>query len=273
MLLKRITHCIFVLTILLILPFEVMAGPVEVVFKLNLKAPENSKDVRIWIPYPVTDENQKVSHVKIDGNYTSSGVQKERAFGNSILYAEWKNPGKERILTYTFTVERKEVVKKDFPEQETELDLKLFEPYLASTSLGPTGGKVKRLAETITEKETTILGKSRAIYNWIVDNMYRDPNVKGCGFGRVEQLLISMGGKCGDISSVYVALARSVGIPTREIFGIRIPKGKEGEMTKAQHCWAEFYLPGYGWDPFDKILAGIFRVLEDNDISLTRITD
>ena len=81
--------------------------------------------------------------------------------------------------------------------------------------------------------------------------MYRDPNIKGCGFGRVEQLLVSLGGKCGDISSVYVALARSAGIPAREIFGIRLPKGKEGEMTKAQHCWAEFYLSGYGWVPVD----------------------
>lgn len=252
MLLKKIAYCIFVLAVLLIFPFEVMAGPVEVVFELNLKAPENSKDVRIWIPYPVSDENQNVSHVKIEGNYTSSGVQKEKAFGNSILYAEWKNPGRERILTYTFTVERKEVVRKQhFPQRETALDRKLFEPYLVPTSLGPTSGKVKKLAETITEKETTILAKSRAIYDWIVDNMYRDPNIKGCGFGRVEQLLISLGGKCGDISSVYVALARSAGIPSREIFGIRIPMGKEGDMTKSQHCWAEFYVPGYGWVPVD----------------------
>jgi transglutaminase-like putative cysteine protease len=48
-----------------------------------------------------------------------------------------------------------------------------------------------------------------------------------------------------------VALARSVGVPSREIFGIRIPNGKEGDMTKAQHCWAEFFLPGYGWVPID----------------------
>jgi transglutaminase-like putative cysteine protease len=38
------------------------------------------------------------------------------------------------------------------------------------------------------------------------------------------------------------------------VFGIRLPKGAEGDMTKAQHCWAEWYLPGYGWvvvDPAD----------------------
>ena len=49
-------------------------------------------------------------------------------------------------------------------------------------------------------------------------------------------------------------LARAEGIPAREVFGIRMPKGKEGEITKSQHCWAEFYSPGYGWvvvDPAD----------------------
>jgi len=251
MFLKRIIYCILMLAVVLIFPLEVMAGPVEVVFKLNLKAPEKSKDVRIWIPYPVTDENQIINNVKIDGNYAFHGIQKKKAFGNSILYAEWKTPGQKRTLTYTFRVERKEVVRKAFPARETALDRKMFEPYLIPTSFGPTDGKVKQLAETITAGKTSTLDKSRAIYDWIVDNMYRDPNIKGCGFGRVEQLLISLGGKCGDISSVFVALARSVGIPAREIFGIRIPKGKEGEMTKAQHCWAEFYLSGYGWVPVD----------------------
>ncbi|MRS03290.1 transglutaminase family protein, partial [bacterium] len=246
----RLFYCIFALLVF-VFPFELMANPVEVVLKLNLKAPQESKDVRVWIPYPVTDENQKIGHVQIEGNYTNYSIERDKGWGNSILYAEWKNPGQERVLTYTFRAERNEIVKKEFPKKEEQLDRKLFEPYLAPTSLGPTGGKVKELAEKITAKETTILGKSRAIYDWIVDNMYRDPNIKGCGFGRVEQLLISLGGKCGDISSVYVALARSAGVPSREIFGIRIPAGKEGVMTKSQHCWAEFYLPGYGWVPVD----------------------
>jgi len=78
--------------------------------------------------------------------------------------------------------------------------------------------------------------------------------VKGCGLGEVDVLLGKPGGKCADIHSVFVTLARAEGIPAREVFGIRMPKGKEGEITKSQHCWAEFYLPGYGWvvvDPAD----------------------
>ena len=51
--------------------------------------------------------------------------------------------------------------------------------------------------------------------------------------------VITLGGKCADIHSVFVALARAAGVPAREIFGLRLPSGKTGEITKWQHCWAE----------------------------------
>ncbi len=224
---------------------------VEVTLKFDLKEPENSREVRLWIPHPVSDENQTIEDVKIEGNYSSQGIYREKDFGNSILYAEWKNPRENKTLTYTFQVKRKEVVKKNFPAKESSLNKNILGKYITPTSLGPTSGKVREKAQSIINDKKSVLAKSRAIYDWIVDNMYRDPQIKGCGIGEVERLLESFGGKCGDIHSVYVALARSVGIPAREIFGIRIPSGKEGDMTKAQHCWAEFYLPGYGWVPVD----------------------
>lgn len=44
---------IIVLIILLFFPLTGIAGPVEITFKLNLKVPENSRNVHVWIPYPV----------------------------------------------------------------------------------------------------------------------------------------------------------------------------------------------------------------------------
>ncbi|MEW5743845.1 MAG: transglutaminase domain-containing protein [Nitrospirota bacterium] len=223
----------------------------EVTIQFNLNAPADAKEVRLWVPYPVSDENQTVEDIKVTGNFAHSGVYREGEYGNMALYAEWNTPSKERTLTYTIKVKRKEALKKDFPKKELLFSKEEFAQYLKPTSLGPTSGKVKELAEKITKGKKTNLAKSRAIYDWIVNNMHRDPNIKGCGYGEVEKLLVSLGGKCGDIHSVYVALARSVSVPSREISGIRMPKGREGDMTRNQHCWAEFYMPGYGWVPVD----------------------
>ncbi len=99
-----------------------------------------------------------------------------------------------------------------------------------------------------------MLGKAKAIYDWVVENMVRDPDTRGCGLGDVHELLSLRGGKCADIHSVYVALARAAGVPAREVFGIRQGKLPTQDITSWQHCWAEFHLPGYGWvvvDPGD----------------------
>ncbi len=223
----------------------------QLTIEVNLNAPSDAKEVRLWIPYPVSDENQDIWDIKVNGNFSNMGVYREGDNGNMALYAEWNSPSKERTLTYSFKAKRKEVIKKDFPKKELAFSKEEFKQYLKATSLGPTTGKVKELADKITKGKKTNLAKSRAIYDWIVNNMHRDPNIKGCGFGEVEKLIVSLGGKCGDIHSVFVALSRSAGVPAREIFGIRMAKGKEGDITKSQHCWAEFYMPGYGWVPVD----------------------
>jgi len=223
----------------------------EVTVQFNLSAPVDAKNVRLWIPYPVSDENQSIEDVRVTGNFSNSGAYREGENGNVALYAEWNGPSKDRTLTYSFNVDRKEVVKKNFPEKELPFSKEEFKEYLKATSLGPTTGKVKELADKITKGKKTNLAKSKAIYDWILNNMHRNPDIKGCGFGEVEKLIVSLGGKCGDIHSVFVALSRSAGVPSREIFGIRMAKGKEGDITKSQHCWAEFYMPGYGWVPVD----------------------
>ena len=70
----------------------------------------------------------------------------------------------------------------------------------------------------------------------------------------------NLGGKCADLNALYVGLARSVGIPARDVYGIRVAPSEYGykslgtgsaNVTKAQHCRAEFFARGYGWVPVD----------------------
>ncbi|MGA7104436.1 MAG: transglutaminase domain-containing protein [Candidatus Deferrimicrobiaceae bacterium] len=238
----------------------------EISYSVHLNAPAEAKVVRLWIPYPMSDENQEITDVVVTGNQTASGVYKEGAFGNAALYAEWRDTKGPRSLTYTFQVHRRERVTKDFPKAERPFSKAEYRKVLAPTRLANLQGAEKELAAKITTGKNTNQEKAFAIYDWIVENMFRDPNTKGCGIGDVDTLIRKLGGKCGDIHSVYVALARSAGLPAREVFGIRIPSGQRGDMTKAQHCWVEWYSPGYGWVVVDP--ADVRKAILERKISL-----
>ncbi|MBT1076141.1 transglutaminase domain-containing protein [Geobacter grbiciae] len=225
------------------------AGVVTV--DVDLSAQEKGKEVKLWLPYPVSDANQSITGISVTGDYAESGVYTDRANGSPMLHARWKGDATSRKLSFTFAAERQEVVRRAFPDKEAAWDPADYRQYLAPTSLGPTSGEVKKLADSITKGKKTVLEKARAVYDWTCENTYRDPNTRGCGKGDVCALLEKPGGKCTDISSVFIALSRAAGVPAREVFGIRLGKKAEEDITTWQHCWAEFFLPGYGWVPVD----------------------
>lgn len=139
----------------------------------------------------------------------------------------------------------------------TELDY-----FLQPSKYVPTDGIVKDTALKATAGATTDTEKARAIYEWVVANTFRDPKVRGCGRGDIRFMLESgdMGGKCADLNALYVGLARSVGLPARHVYGLRIAKSEQGykslgiatdKATKGQHCRVEVYLREHGWVPVD----------------------
>ncbi len=218
---------------------------------VDLSGHGSDQVAQLWMPYPLSDADQLVTNISVSGDYAESAVYSDRKYSTPILYARWNKGAKSRKLVFTFSVTRNEVVKKDFPQKEPAWDPADYALYLKPTSLGPIDGVVKDLADKIVGNRTTVYAKAKAIYDWTVENMYRDPKTKGCGSGDVCSLLARPGGKCTDIHSVFIALCRAAGVPAREVFGIRLGKEKVVDITKWQHCWAEFFLPGYGWVPVD----------------------
>lgn len=148
--------------------------------------------------------------------------------------------------------------------------------YLDPSQYIPVDGIVLDTARLATRGAHTPLEKARAIYDWVVDNSFRDPATKGCGLGDIKTILQTgnLGGKCADINSLFVGLARASGIPAREVFGIRVAEskqfkslGKTGDVTRVQHCRAEFYLAGYGWVPVDP--ADVREAILEEKLPLT----
>jgi transglutaminase-like putative cysteine protease len=195
-----------------------------VTLDVDLSSRDPGKKAKLWIPYPLTDRNQKVSDIKVSGDYVSSAVYTDAVYGTPILYAEWPVDAKSRKLNFSFAVDRKEIRQTALPGIEPEWNRADYAEYLKPTTLAPIDGDVKKLADSITKGKRSVLEKARAIYDWCCSSMYRDPNAVGCGKGDVCALLQKPGGKCTDISSVFVALCRAAGVPARELFSIRLGK-------------------------------------------------
>jgi transglutaminase-like putative cysteine protease len=86
------------------------------------------------------------------------------------------------------------------------------------------------------------------------------------------------GGKCADLNALYVGLARSVGLPARDVYGIRCADsvefkslGKSGDISRAQHCRAEVYLGAFGWVPVDP--ADVRKVVLEEKTGGISLTD
>ena len=134
--------------------------------------------------------------------------------------------------------------------------------WLQPTRMLPTNGIVASEAALITKGASTDFEKAKAIYDWIVENTYRNPKTRGCGVGDIKFMLESkdLGGKCADLNALYVGLARAAGLPARHLYGLRVAKSdlgfaslgpSNGICTKGQHCRVEVWLTDYGWVPVD----------------------
>ncbi len=245
----------------------------KMTFDITIITNETAESVRLWVPYPVSNDYQKIENISINGNYEYSGIHREAENGNMILYAEWYNPLDFPSLNFSFDIWRSEIFLKNFPVEEGVLPVDV-EEFLLPTKLGPTDGIVKENADKITEGLTSILSKATAIYDYLIEHGERDSNLNFCGEGDVCKLLLSLKGKCVDFSSVFVALSRSSGVPAREILGTRI--SKNGDITGAYHCRAEFYLPSYGWvsvDPSDVAKLMLNEDLEIDDPKVVEARD
>ena len=58
-------------------------------------------------------------------------------------------------------------------------------------------------------------------------------------------------GSCRDIAALFVEAARHLGFGARAVSGYLFDPDQTDEDAGATHAWAEVYMPGAGWIPFD----------------------
>ncbi|MGH7368814.1 MAG: transglutaminase-like domain-containing protein [Candidatus Rokuibacteriota bacterium] len=234
----------------------------EVVTRVEVAGPTGV--TRAWLPMPLavdTDYQKSLGH-NWTGNAAVARIYRDDKYGAGVFYAEWpageSAPGVEVTSRFAVRDRLVDLAKPGMnaaPEDRATLNL-----YRQSTRLIRTDGIVKKTSQQIVKGIEKDADKARAIYEWVVENTFRDPKVRGCGVGDIRAMLETgnLSGKCADLNALFVGLARAAGVPARDVYGVRAADsvefkclGKSGDISRAQHCRAEFYTASHGWVPVD----------------------
>jgi len=239
----------------------------EIVTEINLESPNGI--AQAWIPLPLILDTDYFKTLGINSESTDPKaviqIYQTPDKQARMMWAQWNQSSTGHTVKVSMLVStRNRHLEPANPSPVLTLSKEERQFWTRGTKYLPTNGIVKTRAQECIAglpANATDIEKAKAIYDWVVDNTHRDPKTRGCGQGDVRLMLETnnLGGKCADINAVYVALARSVGVPARDVYGIRIADsargykslGKSGDITKAQHCRAEFYATGFGWVPVD----------------------
>ena len=229
---------------------------------LNPNAVPDGETVRCWLPYPREDNRRQTNIKRIavnDSNYVISPAH----YAHSSIYME-KVAKKDEPLIFTL----------EFSYQYTpewfNLKAKIVQPYDTQSELYKTytaerlphivfTDSIKAISKRIVGDETDPYRKIIKIYEWIDANF---PWAGAREYSTLENIpyyvLENRHGDCGQVTLLFMTLARYNGIPVRWQSGFMMHPGKLD-----LHDWCEFYLEGIGWIPLDQSFG--LNTFTDND--------
>lgn len=218
--------------------------------------PLNTNTLKLWLPIPINDEHQSVSDLKIDSRYPYR-IGTDPVSGNSMVYLDVEKPKTASVeVQISCRVDRKEYRRPLTDGSAGKLSASSESPaslqkFLKPDRLVPIDGKIRDLALEVTARKTTALAKARAIYDYVTSTLRYDKTGTGWGRGDALYACDAKHGNCTDFHSLFIGMARTVGIPAKFEIGFPIPEDQESGEIPGYHCWAEFYVQGIGWIPID----------------------
>ncbi len=226
---------------------------------------------RLWLPVPDVDTDyQRTVSNTWTGNASSARIAADPARGVRMLYAEFAAGTSAPTLQLTSTVATRNRATDWSQTTAAKEDPAVLKHNTAPTELLPVDGIVRQTAMDATRGARTDVEKVQALYQWVVGNSFREPKTRGCGTGDIKTMLETgnLGGKCADLNALFVGLCRSVGVPARDVYGLRVAPsafgyrelgGNPANLKGAQHCRAEVFLRQHGWVAMDP--ADVLKVM------------
>jgi transglutaminase-like putative cysteine protease len=120
-----------------------------------------------------------------------------------------------------------------------------LEPYLQL----PDAPAATALAQKLcSEAKGEAVAFTLRLNKWIFEHLNQEHREHGAAW-HADETLLEQRGACRDVAQLFLACARSLGLPGRFVSGYF--EGDVDQRHKDLHAWVEVYLPGGGWRGFD----------------------
>lgn len=217
--------------------------------------------------YPYESFNQEVIDLE---------TSPEADIENNAMQFSWQNPKNNinfgyntKIKTNNNIVEVKNKVK--FPILDLPDNLKQFtEP---AEIIDSDDEDVIGYASELAEGEDDLYVVVHKIAEWTKTNIEYDLSTLTAEVSQKASWVIdNRQGVCDELTSLFIAMLRSLGIPGKFISGIAYTNSPLFPDNWGSHGWAEIYFPEYGWIPFD-VTYGQFGYIDPTHVKLKESID
>lgn len=197
--------------------------------------------------YPKEDYRQEIEFIT---------TEPEAAFKDDEGFLfEWDKPAQN-----DFFIEQKSRIntKSDFVYVQEKVDFPLidldpsYSAYLVPRDIIDITEEIKQKASELVQGEDDLYSAVFKIARWVEQNVeYNLSTITSEANQKASWVLENKRGVCDEITSIFIAMCRSLGIPARFVTGISYSNINLQNDGWGPHGWAEVYFPGFGWVPFD----------------------
>jgi hypothetical protein len=237
---------------------------------------KGAKTVRGWVSIPSDAPYQKLLRMEVVRCPGTWKIVSDLEHRGQFVAFEASNFDSERLdVEVSFELVRSPVLTPVQPSGAQMLsdgERQMFTEFLAKDSPNmEVSPEVQKMADEVCGDETNLAAQAIALMKHVAAqadhySYSTDPKMPKCGIGNAKQCLAQGGGCCTDLNSLFIALARSRGIPARLNMGYRLKEEDNDRLVDSGYrCWAEYYVPGYGW-----VVADIVEADRPGGLGMTR---
>ncbi|MBS3167658.1 transglutaminase domain-containing protein [Candidatus Woesearchaeota archaeon] len=194
--------------------------------------------------FPREDIMQKVAFVN---TYSDPNADVRKSL-DEITFS-WFNPDRKDLnfgINSEVSIENALVIVDDkitFPISDID------NQYTRATEFIDITPEIRKQAQEIVSGEDDAYVAVFKLGNWVNDNIKYDLSTLTADVVQKSSwVLQSRQGVCDELTNLFISMTRSLGIPARFVYGVAYTNTN---YDWGPHGWAEVYLPGEGWIPFD----------------------